>query len=121
MSVVVVTVVRSRIEADIVVGLLQGYGIAAMATSDDMAGLDLAMQQSTGVRVLVPAEQLERARRVLAEAQAESQAEEAASDQEPRPVSASAAGSRPARSRRPRAGRRPASGRRRAAAAAPPR
>ena len=68
---VVVTMVRSRIEADIVVGLLQGYGIAAMATSDDMAGLDLALQQSGGVRVLVPAEQLDEARQVLAEATAD--------------------------------------------------
>ena len=51
----VVAVVGSRIEAEIVVGLLEEHGIRARVSADDAGGMrpDLAVQ---GVRVLVDAE-----------------------------------------------------------------
>ena len=62
----VVAVVGSRIEAEIVVGLLQEHGISARVSADDAGGMrpDLAAQ---GVRVLVEAEDALDARQILGE------------------------------------------------------
>jgi hypothetical protein len=49
---VVVAVVGSRTEAELMVGMLRNHGIQAAVSGDDAGGVDLALQ-SQGVRVLV--------------------------------------------------------------------
>lgn len=52
-------------EADIVKSVLEGSGIEAMTTSDDCGALDPALGLVRGINVLVAADQLEQADRVL--------------------------------------------------------
>jgi hypothetical protein len=61
-----VAVVGSRIEADLIVGLLRSHGLRAGAVTDDAGGQEPQLQQD-GVRVLVPASDAAAARRLLAE------------------------------------------------------
>ena len=61
-----VAVVRSRAEADLIVGLLRSHGVRAAVATDDAGGQYPQLQQD-GVSVLVaPADEAE-ARQVLAE------------------------------------------------------
>jgi Putative prokaryotic signal transducing protein len=60
----VVAVVGSRIEAEMIVGMLQGQGIHAIVSGDDVGGIDLALQ-AQGVRVLVPDAKADEARRLV--------------------------------------------------------
>lgn len=60
----VVAVVGSRVEADLMVGMLHTHGIAAAVSGDDVGGIDLALQ-SQGVRVVVPDSQADEAHRLL--------------------------------------------------------
>lgn len=62
---VVVADVGSRLEADLVVGLLREYGIAARARVDDAGGMQPAMQL-LGVSVTVAAADADEARAILA-------------------------------------------------------
>ena len=63
---VTVAVVRSRAEADLIVGLLRSHGVRAAVATDDAGGQYPQLQQD-GVSVLVaPADEAE-ARQVLAE------------------------------------------------------
>jgi hypothetical protein len=62
-----VAVVTSRIEAELIVGLLGNYQIAALMAADDAGGLDPALQ-TQGVSVLVAPADEAAARRVLADA-----------------------------------------------------
>ncbi len=64
MSAVTVAVVGTRVEADLMVGMLRNHGIRAQVSADDAGGVDLALQ-SQGVRVLVPADDAARARRLV--------------------------------------------------------
>ncbi|WP_203707064.1 putative signal transducing protein [Asanoa iriomotensis] len=63
---VTVAIVRSRIEAELAVGLLRSQGLRAAFIADDVGGLEPQLQQS-GVRVLVAAEDEAAARRILAD------------------------------------------------------
>jgi hypothetical protein len=47
-----VAVVASRTEADLIVGLLESYGVRAMVSADDAGGQEPQLQL-LGVRVLV--------------------------------------------------------------------
>ncbi len=47
-----VAVVTSRVEAELIIGMLRNYGINAVLSADDAAGLDPALQ-TQGVDVLV--------------------------------------------------------------------
>jgi hypothetical protein len=69
-----VVVVGSRTEAELIVGLLESQGLAAVVAADDVAGLEPQLQLQ-GVRVLVPSADAEVARRVLADAAAAAAAE----------------------------------------------
>ena len=60
-----VAVAASRIEADLIVGLLRSNGLTAVVSADDAGGLEPQLQVH-GVRVLVPASDEASARRVLA-------------------------------------------------------
>jgi hypothetical protein len=62
---VTVTVVGSRIEAELIVGLLRSHGLTAALSADDAGGQEpqLLLQ---GVRVLVAAADEASARRLLA-------------------------------------------------------
>jgi hypothetical protein len=62
---VVVAVVGSRIEADLIVGLLHSNGLRAAVATDDSGGQNPQLDQD-GVRVLVPPEDEDAARQVLA-------------------------------------------------------
>jgi hypothetical protein len=63
-----VAVATSRIEADLIVGLLQSYGLDAAVSADDAGGQEPQLQLQ-GVRVLVaPSDEFE-ARRILAAAE----------------------------------------------------
>ncbi len=63
---VTVAVVRSRAEADLIVGLLRSHGLRAAVATDDAGGQYPQLQQD-GVSVLVaPADEAE-ARQVLAQ------------------------------------------------------
>ena len=62
-----VAVVASRVEADLIVGLLRNNGLRAVVSADDAGGLEPQLQVY-GVRVLVPAADEATARQVLAAA-----------------------------------------------------
>jgi hypothetical protein len=62
-----VAVVGSRIEADLIVGLLRSHGLRAAAVTDDAGGQE-PQWQLDGVRVLVPSSDAAAARRLLADA-----------------------------------------------------
>jgi Putative prokaryotic signal transducing protein len=66
---VVVAVVGSRAEAELVVGLLSSYGVSAAVATDDAGGQEPQLQLQ-GVRVLVPAADEAAARRLLAATEA---------------------------------------------------
>ena len=67
---VVVARVPSLVEAQLVVGMLESAGIAAATSSDDAGGFDPQLQLTQGVRVLVATEDAQRARLLVAEAEA---------------------------------------------------
>ncbi len=62
---VTVTVVGSRIEAELIVGLLRSNGLTAALSADDAGGQEPQLQLQ-GVRVLVAAADEASARRLLA-------------------------------------------------------
>jgi Putative prokaryotic signal transducing protein len=68
---VIVADVPSTVEAQIIAGLLESNGIAAVTSADDAGGQEPQWQLTEGVRVLVAAADEERARRLIAEAEAE--------------------------------------------------
>lgn len=63
---VTVAVVTSRIEADLIVGLLQSNGLDAAVSADDAGGQEPQLQLQ-GVRVLVAPSNEAEARRILAD------------------------------------------------------
>jgi len=63
---VVLAVVRSRVEAEMMVGMLRGHGVHAMVSTDDAGGTEPALQ-AQGVRVLVRAEDAAQASRLIGE------------------------------------------------------
>ena len=64
---VTVTVVGSRIEAELIVGLLRSSGLSAALSADDAGGQEPQLQLQ-GVRVLVAPADEAAARRLLADA-----------------------------------------------------
>jgi hypothetical protein len=64
---VLVAVVSSRIEAELVVGMLRSHGLTAAFTADDVGGQEPQLQMD-GVRVLVAPSDEALARRLLAAA-----------------------------------------------------
>ena len=66
---VAVAVVSSRVEADLIVGMLRSNGLRAVVAADDAGGLEPQLQVE-GVRVLVTPSDEAPARRLLAEAAA---------------------------------------------------
>ena len=66
-STVSVAVVTSRIEAELIVGLLRSHGMKAAVAADDAGGQEPQLQLQ-GVRVLVAASDEAAARRLLAAA-----------------------------------------------------
>jgi hypothetical protein len=62
-----VAIVTSRVEAELIVGLLRNNGLRAVISADDAGGLEPQLQ-AQGVRVLVPAADEPSARRLLAAA-----------------------------------------------------
>src|SRR5262249_40378608 len=56
-------------EAQLILGLLESNGIAGVTSADDAGGLEPQWQLTQGVRVLVAAEDEERARDLIAEAE----------------------------------------------------
>ncbi|WP_147315783.1 putative signal transducing protein [Asanoa ferruginea] len=63
---VTVAIVRSRIEAELAVGLLRSQGLRAAFIADDVGGQEPQLQQD-GVRVIVAPEDEATARRILAD------------------------------------------------------
>jgi len=60
-----VAVVTSRIEAELIVGLLRSHGLSAVVATDDAGGQEPQLQMD-GVRVLVAPSDEASARRLLA-------------------------------------------------------
>ena len=60
----------SLIEAQLIVGMLESHGIAAMTSADDAGGLEPQWQLTQGVRVLVAPEDESAARELVADADA---------------------------------------------------
>jgi hypothetical protein len=60
-----VALVGSRVEAELIVGLLRSHGLRAAAVTDDAGGQE-PQWQLNGVRVLVPASDEAAARELLA-------------------------------------------------------
>ncbi len=60
-----VAVVSSRIEAELIVGLLRSHGVGAAVSTDDAGGQE-PQWQLNGVHVLVPAHDEHTARELLA-------------------------------------------------------
>ncbi len=65
-STVTVTVVNTRVEAELVAGLLRSHGVRAAVLADDAGGQEPQWQLG-GVRVLVAAEDEAVARELLAD------------------------------------------------------
>jgi hypothetical protein len=65
---VTLTVVTSRAEADLIVGLLRSGGLRAAISADDAGGQDPQLQLD-GVRILVARDDEAAARRLLADAE----------------------------------------------------
>jgi hypothetical protein len=66
---VLLAVVGSRAEADLLVGLLTSHGLRAAVTTDDAGGQEPQLQLQGGVRVLVAASDAGSARQLLASAE----------------------------------------------------
>jgi hypothetical protein len=66
-SATVLTVVGSRTEAELVIGMLRSHGLRAALAADDAGGLYPQLQVE-GVRVLIAASDEDPARRLLAAA-----------------------------------------------------
>ncbi|WP_433297763.1 putative signal transducing protein [Actinoplanes sp. CA-030573] len=66
MDVVEVAVVDSRIEAEVIAGLLRSNGIKVGITADDAGAQEPQLQLQSGVHVYVAPEDAEEARRLLA-------------------------------------------------------
>ena len=66
MTSVLLAVVGSRAEADLVIGLLVSHGLRAAAVTDDAGGQEPQLQLQGGVRVLVAADDEAAARQLLA-------------------------------------------------------
>jgi putative signal transducing protein len=62
-----VAVVPSRIEAELIVGMLRSNGVRATVSADDAGGQEPPLQLG-GVRVLVPRSDAASARRLIADA-----------------------------------------------------
>jgi Putative prokaryotic signal transducing protein len=77
-----VAVARSRVEADLIVGLLESGGIRAFALADDAGGQEPQWQLSGGVRVMVESSDESAARDVLADARGRDAAPGDAADEE---------------------------------------
>jgi hypothetical protein len=69
-AVVSVAVVPSRIEAELVVGLLRSHGLKAGYSADDAGGQEPQLQLQ-GVHVVVASSDEAQARQILAEAEAD--------------------------------------------------
>jgi len=67
---VILTVVPSRTEAELIIGLLRSNGLRAAVAADDAGGQNPQLQLGEGVRVLVARSDEAAARRILAEAEA---------------------------------------------------
>jgi len=64
-------------EAEVARGLLQSHGIDVFLQRDDAGGMEPPLHLGEGLRLLVPAEQAQRARQILAEAQKDAAADAA--------------------------------------------
>ena len=89
----VVAVVGSRVEAEMIAGMLHSHGIHAVVSGDDVGGIDLALQ-SQGVRVITPDAEADEAPRLLGGSQ-QSRSEDAQLNQFQRWVVRILGGSRP--------------------------
>jgi hypothetical protein len=69
-----VALAGSRIEAELIVGMLRSNGVRAVLSADDAGGQEPPLQIA-GVRVLVPPSDEAPARELLAEAEAQADAE----------------------------------------------
>jgi hypothetical protein len=65
----VVARVGSTIEAQLIVGMLESYGIEAIASADDGGGTEPQWQLTSGVRVLVAESDVPEAERLIADAE----------------------------------------------------
>ena len=66
---VLLAVVGSRADAELMVGLLTSHGVRAAVTTDDAGGQEPQLQLQGGVRVLVAASDADVARQLLASAE----------------------------------------------------
>ena len=71
MTTAVAALVSSTIEAQLIAGMLAANGISAAVSADDVGGFDPQLQVTQGVRVMVAAEDAERARRLIADPSAD--------------------------------------------------
>ena len=62
----VAAVASSRVEAQLIAGLLEAHGIVATVLADDAGGQEPQWQLTDGVRVMVLDEDLEEAQRLIA-------------------------------------------------------
>lgn len=62
---VVVETYRNKVEADLAQGALEAAEIESMVSADDAGGVQPGLWASEGVRLLVRAEDLEEARKIL--------------------------------------------------------
>jgi hypothetical protein len=63
----VAAVASSRVEAQLIVGMLEANGIVATISADDAGGQEPQWQLTDGVRVIVADEDLDAAQQLIAE------------------------------------------------------
>jgi hypothetical protein len=63
----------SAVEARLIAGMLESYGIATRVSADDLGGLEPQLQLTEGVRVFVAPEDAAAARELVAEAEENSE------------------------------------------------
>jgi hypothetical protein len=67
---VTAAVVRTRVDAELMAGMLRDHGVPAWVSTDDASGVEAALT-AQGVRVMVPAVHAQEARTLMGESPAE--------------------------------------------------
>lgn len=68
----IAAIVPTKLQAEIMKGMLQANGVEATIQADDEGGMTPSLAEVQGIRLLVPEEQLDTAKKLIQAAEAES-------------------------------------------------
>ena len=67
----IAALVPTKLEAEIMKGMLEAHGIDASVQADDEGGMTPSLAEVQGIRLMVPEEQLEQAKKLIEQAHKE--------------------------------------------------